>query len=333
MPLVYFIGMRPKQSVIICTYNRGESLVHALESLRLQSFKDFEVIIVDGGSNDTTDKVLEKFENKLQIHIFIIKEKELAKVRDLGWRKAKGEIVSWIDDDVVVSKDWAREMIKIFDKNENIGGVSGPTIIDTEALGRRDVFTFFNKKGILGMLGNIWNTIFLEGGREKVGRLFKSGAWSPGSNFETSLKLRGLVDVDYLEACNMSVRRKLVSQISGYDYSFKGVAEWCELDVSRKVNNLGYRLVFSSKVRVNHNVSQGGVYKLRTGAKERMENFLRFYFRHIFKPRWDYIWRFSLYLVFLNGYWIFKAVSSRNLDWLGGIVGTITGLKTIISKS
>lgn len=317
--------MKPKLSVVICTFNRALSLKNALLSLTKQSYKEFEVIIIDGGSTDGTKKTVDEYKNKLLIRFFVFEEKELAKVRDLGWIKAKGELVSWIDDDVVVSPDWAKSIIEVF-RDSKIGGVSGPTIIPPKILKQRDIFFFYNKSGFSGWLGEIWNKVFLENGMYQVGRVFRSGAWSPGSNFLNCLKLKGLIDVDYLEACNMTIRRELVKKVGGFDFDYKGVAEWCELDLAQKIKALGNRLVFSSKVRVDHFISQGGVYDRRNDAKERMENFLRYYFRFVYQPKWGHVWRFSLYVLFLNCYWVVKTIKSGNLEWLGGIEGTVNGL-------
>jgi len=313
--------MKLNLSVVICTYNRASSLARALLSLAKQSYKEFEVVIIDGGSTDGTKQVAEEFMSRLRIKFYVLREKELAKVRDLGWRKARGELVSWIDDDVVASPNWAKSIIEIF-RDSKIGGVSGPTIIPSKILKQRDVFFFYNKRGFSGLLGRFWNRVFLEGGSKEVGRVFRSGAWSPGSNFRSCLRLRGLIDVDYLEACNMTVRRDLVKRVGGFDFDYRGVAEWCELDLAQKVKALGYRLIFSTKVRVDHFVSQGGVYTRRNDARERMENFLRYYFRFIYQPKWGHIWRFGLYLFFLNGYWVYKTISTGQVSWLGGVAGT-----------
>jgi len=318
--------MKPKLTVVICTYNRAKSLRKTLESLSNQSVKNFEVIMVDGGSSDGTGSVIELFKKKLVLSKYVLEEKALAKVRDIGWRKAKADIVSWIDDDVVVGKAWVENILRLM-KDKSIGGVSGPTIIPSHLVGKRDVFLFYKAKGVFRIIGWFWDKVFLEGGRLKVGRVFRSGAWSPGSNFRTCLRLPDTVKVDFLEACNMSLRKSLVRKVGGYDYSFTGVAEWCELDLSQKVKRLGYELIFSPSVRVDHHVSIGGIFYKRTGAKSRMENFFRYYFRYIYQPKWGHLWRFGLYILFLNGYWTYKAITSGNIDWLGGWVGTITGFK------
>ncbi|KKQ97518.1 MAG: hypothetical protein UT22_C0010G0006 [Parcubacteria group bacterium GW2011_GWC2_39_11] len=324
--------LKPKLSVAICTFNRAESLKECLESLTKQSFTDFEVIIVDADSTDQTPQVIDNYSQKLKIKKVIETGKGLVKARDLGWRNSQGEFVSWIDDDVVVSEDWAKAIVKILSENKDIAGVSGPTIINNELLKNRDVFFFYGKKGLIGLLGKFWNYFFLEGQMNEPGKLFKSGAWSPGANFAQSFQIQGLKDVDYLEACNMTLRRGLIEKANGFDFNYAGVAEWSELDLAIRIKKLGYRLIFSSKVKANHNISRGGVYPKRAEAKQRMENFLRFYFTHIFEPKPSYLFKFLSYLLFLSLYWIYKAISAKNPDWLSGLTGTMTGALKMIAR-
>ena len=324
--------MRTKLSVVVSTFDRGDSLKKCLQSLTKQSFLNFEVIIIDGGSTDSTYRVIDKFSKKLNIKLIVDQRKHLAQIRDRGWREAQGKYVAWIDDDVVVSKNWAQNIIITLDRNNKIGGVSGPTIVNKKILGNRDVFSFYHAEGMMKVLGKFWDTFFLEGGRYTIGKITKSGAWTPGSNFSSSLKIKGLLEVDYLEACNMTFRRSLVKKVGGFDCGYTGVSEWSELDLAMRIRELGYQLVFNAKIRVNHNISQKGVYSRRTHARERMENFLKFYFRHIFRWRFNYLFKFLTYLLFLNLYWSYKAIITKNLNWLGGWWGTITGLKYAYSK-
>jgi len=130
----------------------------------------------------------------------------------------------------------------------------------------------------------------------------------------------------------MILRRDLVEKVGGYDLGYTGTSEWCEPDLAKRTEELGYYLGFNSRVRVKHEVSRGGVFRRRTNSKERMENFLKFYFRHIFKMRFDYVARFGAYLLFMGLYWCYKAWQERNLDWLGGVWGTLTGLRFIWVK-
>ena len=236
-----------KLSVIICTSNRPESLKKALQSLKQQSFKDWEILIM--------------------------RESPLVKARDLGWRKAKGEIVAWIDDDVILDKNWAKNLVEIFEKNKDVGGVSGPTIVPESLLKNRLVFWWYGRKDILAKL---WVKLVLDNQPFRVGKITTIGWWSPGSNFKSCLKLKGLQEVDYLEACNMALRRDLVEKAGGFDLGFKGTSEWCELDLAMRIKRLGFSLVWSREVKVEHHVSRSGVFKKRRNWLERIRNYLRF---------------------------------------------------------
>lgn len=241
-----------KLSVVICSGGRSEALEKTVRSLEGQSFKDYEVVIV--------------------------KEKPLVKARDLGWRRAKGEIVAWIDDDVVLSKDWAKNLVKIMDENPDVGGVSGPTIVPEKLLKNRLIFWWYGRDD---WKAKMWLKWVLQGRPYDVGRIYSNGWWSPGSNFKSCLKLKGLWEVDYLEACNMALRRELVKKVGGYDMDYKGTAEWCELDLSMRVKESGVRLVWSREVRLRHEVSKGGVYIDRRRIVERVRNYMKFRKRHL----------------------------------------------------
>lgn len=236
-----------KLSVIICTSSRPKDLAKCLMSLKQQSFKNFETIIA--------------------------RESPLVKARDLGWRRAKGEIVSWIDDDVIVNKNWAENLVKIFAENKDVGGVSGPTTVPENLLKNRIVFWWYGKNNLWA---NLWVKLVLDNQPWAVGKITKIGWWSVGSNFKPCLKLKGLQPVDYLEACNMSLRTSLVKKAGGFDLRYKGTSEWCEPDLAMRVKQLGYRLVWSNKVKVEHQVSRSGVFIKRRNWGERIENYLRF---------------------------------------------------------
>lgn len=315
-----------KLSIVIITYNRAEALDKCLASLVNQTFKNFEVIIVDGDSQDNTPQVVDKYSNKLDVNKFINPTPSIAKLRDYGWRKAKGKYVAWIDDDVVVEPQWAQEVVSVLDENKNIGGVSGPTLVEQELIKNRDVFKFYNQSGLLAKL---WKNYFLEGKVKEPGLILKNGFWTPGSNFPSAKEFEVLKVVDYLEPCNMTYRRRLVEQVDGFDHDY--YKDWCEADLAFKVRNLGVKLVFNPKAVVYHNISQTGSYSGRTAAKERMIDFYRFYFRHVYKPQ--YLFRFLTFVLFQNIYYTIKAIKDGNITWLGSWLGSIIGFKYLWQKN
>lgn len=107
-------------SVIICTYNRSESLRRTLKSLEAMSVPpdlSWELIVVDNNSKDDTRATVEDFARTsgLNVRYFFEPEQGLSHARNTGVRESKGNLLSFIDDDVVVAKDWLVEIRKAFD--------------------------------------------------------------------------------------------------------------------------------------------------------------------------------------------------------------------------
>ena len=182
----------------------------------------------------------------------------------------------------------------------------------TNLIKNRDVFFFHQNKNILT---RFYTNFFLEGQPYAVGKIFKCGAWSPGSNFPSCLRIKKLQEVDYLEACNMTLRRDLIFEVDGFDLNYTQTSEWCELDLAIRVKKLGYQLVFNPRVMVKHYLSRQGTFTKRNASLHRLTNFLRFYFRHVFKFSLSYILRFSSYLFFLFSYWLYKTHMKTTYGW------------------
>lgn len=97
------LARTPKISVIVCTYNGERTLRDCLRSLKRLNYPDFEVIVVDDGSSDSTPDIVCEFPGILyaqQMH------KGLSAARNRGAAEAAGEILAYTDDDCVVDEDW-----------------------------------------------------------------------------------------------------------------------------------------------------------------------------------------------------------------------------------
>ena len=108
--------MMPKISVIVPAYNAEKTIVKTMESLKNQSFKDFEVIIVNDHSIDDTMKVAEKYYK----NVFKNEGKKgPAGARNTGIKKAKSENLAFIDADCFADKDWLKNLYEEL-KNEEV---------------------------------------------------------------------------------------------------------------------------------------------------------------------------------------------------------------------
>lgn len=104
-------------SIVICTYNRADILQQTLESFfSLNSLdNNFELIVVDNNSTDTTREIVEYFvDQNPQVLYRFEKKPGLSQARNTGIKEAKGEIVAFVDDDVFFDKEWYINLRDIF---------------------------------------------------------------------------------------------------------------------------------------------------------------------------------------------------------------------------
>jgi len=119
---------KPKVSVTVCTYNEGPYLHKCISSILNQTFKDFELIIVDDGSTDNSHEVITSFKDSRIKYFKLVKNTEvLGKVRRFAVTKAKGEYVFVTDGDCWVKGDWIEQGLKAF-KKFNVDAIEGKII-------------------------------------------------------------------------------------------------------------------------------------------------------------------------------------------------------------
>lgn len=110
-----------KATVIIPAYNAGNTIANTLKSLEKQSFKDFEVVVVDDGSKDNTAYVVKSFP---KARLLQEKNSGPAVARNFGAKEAQGEILVFTDSDCVADKEWLAQMVIPFE-DKDIAGVQG----------------------------------------------------------------------------------------------------------------------------------------------------------------------------------------------------------------
>ncbi|MBN1349305.1 glycosyltransferase [candidate division KSB1 bacterium] len=88
----------PRVSIIIPTYNRASFLPQAIQSVLKQTFKDFELIVIDDASDDSTPQVLAQFSKKLTAYR-LPENRGVSAARNLGIERAQGEYIAFLDSD------------------------------------------------------------------------------------------------------------------------------------------------------------------------------------------------------------------------------------------
>lgn len=111
----------PKVSVIITTRNRSHMLPRAIESVLNQTFKDYELIVVDDASLDDTSKVIKSYESRnCLLGLRIDKSRGANHARNEGQKIARGEYLAYLDDDDYWLPQKLEQQIAVFDLDSNV---------------------------------------------------------------------------------------------------------------------------------------------------------------------------------------------------------------------
>lgn len=110
----------PTVSVIIPTYNRKEYLQEAIDSVLRQSYEDYEVIVVDDGSDDGTDEILNKrYKNRIR-YVWQENKGESA-ARNAAIKISKGKYIAFLDSDDLWHPDKILRQVQVLENNPSIG--------------------------------------------------------------------------------------------------------------------------------------------------------------------------------------------------------------------
>lgn len=128
MPLTAPTVTLPPVSVIINTYNRRAWLDDALRGLAGLDYPDFEVIVVNGPSTDSSTEVIARRGHAIKA--LDCDQANLALSRNIGIAAAAGAIIAFIDDDAVPHPQWLRRLVQAY-HDPQVGAVGGFTVDNT----------------------------------------------------------------------------------------------------------------------------------------------------------------------------------------------------------
>jgi len=108
----------PKVSVVIPTYNLAKYICETVDSVLMQTYKDFEIIIIDDGSKDDTKQVLSKYGSKIK---YIYQDNRgVAAARNRGIRESKGEYVALLDADDLWLPEKLTQQVAMAEQNPQV---------------------------------------------------------------------------------------------------------------------------------------------------------------------------------------------------------------------
>lgn len=126
-------------SVIIPTYNCDKYICEAIDSVLRQTYSDYEIIVIDDGSTDTTRTIIK---NKYSsIRYYYVKNSGVSAARNFGISMAQGELIAFLDADDMWLPEKLEKQAALFNKDEELG------LVFTENI-------FFNEQGVSEFTAN-----------------------------------------------------------------------------------------------------------------------------------------------------------------------------------
>lgn len=212
-------------SVLIPTVGRDQELIQTLESLEAQSRRPDEIIVID--QNDLS---------KLDLRSKLSKFKNLKHITNIptgvvpnynrALREAKTDIVIFVDDDVMASKNLILAHVDAY-KDDSVGCVAGrifDRVKQTDVAYHSEIARFDSLTSQV--------TAHFNQNRDE--------------------------EVDFPQGCNMSFRRKLLLDIGGFDERFLGNGYFFEVDVGLRVKQAGMKVVFEPRAELIHFMAERG---------------------------------------------------------------------------
>ena len=171
-------------SVIICTYNRCESLRLTLESichLEIPEGVTWELLLVDNNSNDATRQECEAFSGKLPLRYLFEPRQGVSHARNLGIAEAVAPLLFFSDDDVTMDKDWLVNLWKATQQHPEVS-IFGGRIIGVWEKGSPP----WLKRTARSMLRLVSTHLDL-GDQEQIITRIDKGPWGPNMALRKSL--------------------------------------------------------------------------------------------------------------------------------------------------
>ena len=176
----------PFFSVVICSYNGSLTIRECLEGVTKLNYPFYEVIVINDGSTDATPEIASEFDVKL----ISTTNQGLSAARNLGASVAKGEIISYIDDDAVPDQDWLLYLASSF-YYTSYAAVGGPNIAPKDVTLTADCVDH-----------------------------------SPGSPCHVLITD---MEAEHIPGCNFSIRKSVIDQLGGFDVQFRTAGDDVDL--------------------------------------------------------------------------------------------------------
>jgi len=230
----------PVISVVIATKERINNVLKCVRSILNQIFPPHEIIIIDSSKNTDLNSALKTNFPKEEAKIkYIHFDACLTAARNKGVQSSSGDLIFFFDDDVILEKNYIKEVVKVFmnDKDGKIGGVMG----QITNVCREDQK---NWRGVLSL--NLRRLFYLT--RHGDGKMLPSGLPTYVHGEKKTMK------VECLSGCMMAYRRNVFDTFM-FDEQLGKLSGYCymeDVDFSYRVSRR-YVLMYTPFAKLEHN--------------------------------------------------------------------------------
>lgn len=236
-----------KVSVIIPTLNRKRLLADCLHSLMKQTYRDFEVVVVDSGCTDETEELVMRFPVRWVTQKGRqIERASAAASENRGMVVAHGDVLAFMDDDEIAAEDWLERIVECYERIR-ADGVGGRILEIQKPLITPRLHFRLMKKAF---------SIIAENKLTMIGLMLRSG--EPTGNFD--MNAATYLDVHHLPGGNMSFRRQVFHAVGLFDESYAHTSFRYETDFCLRARAMGFRLIYNPNAVVHH---QGSIHTSR----------------------------------------------------------------------
>ncbi|RKS45156.1 GT2 family glycosyltransferase [Gillisia mitskevichiae] len=251
-----------KFSLIICTYQRPAALIKLMESVQEQLLVPNEILIIDSSPNDSSKDALRgKFYTGLKYFKVGVERRGLTKQRNFGIQNVaeSSEIICFLDDDIVLTPEYFKNLISTYSQNPNALGVGGAIIDEvkwrTNPLGNAIEHNEFEMDGYVRKLGSR-NLL-----RKRIGLLSnKPPGFMP--EFSNGLSIGFLppsdktYPVEFFMGGVASYRKELFEKI-GFSTYFEGYGLYEDMDFCLRSSKIG-QLYVNTDAKLFHYHEEAG---------------------------------------------------------------------------
>ena len=189
--------MKLNFSIIVPVYNRPNEIEELLESFVQQDFTDdFEVLIIEDGSTDKSELIVEKYKSQLDLKYFFKENSGAGASRNFGMQQAKGNYYLILDSDVIVPKQYLTEVKKALE-NKFSDAFGGPDAAHNS-------FTAL-QKAINYSMTSVLTTGGIRGKKNAVGK-FQPRSFNLGISKAAFEKTNGFADLKVGEDIDLTFR-------------------------------------------------------------------------------------------------------------------------------